>query len=133
MQSVGSVWVVDVNGTGLKRLTPPTFLAGFGNVRWSPDGRKILLQTARNQPEGALWTVNPDGSHFTKLFKDRRGRFAGAAVWSPDGRRIMFTLDPTADQYSHPPNGVYVINGDATGLRRIIGGRDCKGLDDWVR
>jgi Tol biopolymer transport system component len=131
-QSVGSVWVVNVNGTGLRRLTPTGFLAGFGNVRWSPDGRTILLQTARNQPEGALWTVNPDGSHFTKLFKDRRGRFASAAVWSPDGRQIMFSLDPTADQFSHPPNGVYVINADATGLRRVIGGRNCKGPSDWV-
>ena len=45
-QGVGSVWVVNVDGTGVKRLTPPEFSAGWGGVRWSPDGSKILLQSA---------------------------------------------------------------------------------------
>jgi Tol biopolymer transport system component len=133
LQGVGSVWVVNVDGTGRKRLTPPTFPAGFGTIRWSPDGQKILLQTGRLQPEGALWTVHPDGSHLTQLFKDRKGRFAISPTWSPDGTRIMFALDPINDEYSHPPNGLYVIKADGTGLTLIIGGDDFKREPDWVR
>ena len=132
-QSVGSVWVVNLDGTHLKRLTPDTLLAGWSGVRWSPDGTKILFAEAHNQPQGALWTVRPDGSHLTKLFQDENGRYPITPTWSPTGAQIMFALDPTSDDFSHPANGLYVINANGTGLRRVIGGRNFKREPDWVR
>jgi Tol biopolymer transport system component len=133
VQSVGSIWVVNVDGTHLKRLTPPRMLAGFGTVRWSPDGSKILFSDAQNLPRGNLWTVRPDGSHLARLFHDSHGRFAISGTWSPDGSLVMFALDPTADEFSHPPNAFYVIKADGTGLRRVIGGQDFKREPDWTR
>ena len=132
-QSVGSVWVVGVDGKNPRRLTPEKMLAGFGTVRWSPDGSKILFQDARDERQGDLWTVHPDGSHLTRLFADRRGRFAISPTWSPDGSQIMFALDPTAAEFDHPNNAFYVINADGTRLELVIAGRDFKREPDWTR
>lgn len=131
-QGVGSVWVVNVDGTGVKRLTPREFMAGLGGVRWSPDGSKILLQSASTEDVGALWTVEPDGSGFKRLFVDSEGRFAISPTWSPSGDQIMFALDPIADAYSHPVNALYVINADGTGLTPVIETPDFKREPDWV-
>jgi Tol biopolymer transport system component len=131
--NVGSLWVVNLNGSGLKQLSPPGQLVGFGTIRWSPDGRKIMFQDARNEPTGALWTVHPDGSHLTKVFQDRKGRFAISSTWSPDGKWIMFALDSFANEDLHLNNGLYVIKANGTRLTRVIGGNDFKNEPDWAR
>jgi Tol biopolymer transport system component len=133
VQSVGSVWLINLDGTGLKQLTPKGRVFGWGTVRWSPDGTKILFANARTARAGALWTVRPDGTHLTKLFQDKKGRFAISPTWSPNGSQIMFALDPIADEYQHPPNGLYVINKNGTGLKLVIGGNNFKREPDWVR
>jgi hypothetical protein len=119
-------------GTELHPITPSSMAVGFGTVRWSPDGSEILFQDAQNQPHGYLWTVHPDGSHLRQLFADPQGRFAISPTWSPDGAFIMFALDPTADEFSHPADGLYVIRSDGTGLTLVIGGSDFKREPDWV-
>jgi Tol biopolymer transport system component len=132
-QPVGPVWVVNVDGTGLIRLTPPKFFVSFGTIRWSPDGTKILFADAGDQLRGDLWTIHPNGSHLTKVFQDQKGRFAISPTWSPSGKQIMFALDPTNHEDDHAPNGLYVINADGTGLTRVLGGQDFKTEPDWVR
>ena len=126
----GSLWVVNVDGTDAHRLdtedTVPSWWA-----RWSPDGTRILFATARNQATGALWTVNADGSGLTKVFEDGEGRFAIQPAWSPDGSQIMFPLDPIADAFTHPSNGIYVVNADGTGLSLVIGDPSFKGNLEW--
>jgi Tol biopolymer transport system component len=42
----------------------------------------------------------------------RRESLKITPTWSPDGSQIMFALDPIADDFQHPSNGIYVI--DAT-------------------
>jgi Tol biopolymer transport system component len=126
----GSLWVVSVDGTDEHRLeieeTTPSWWA-----RWSPDGAKILFATARNQATGALWTVDADGSGLTKVFEDVEGRFAIQPAWSPDGTQIMFALNPIADAFTHPANGLYVVNADGTGLRLVIGDASFKSQPEW--
>jgi Tol biopolymer transport system component len=130
---MGSVWVVNVNGTHLKQLTPTKMAVDFGTIRWSPDGTKILFATVSTRPRGGLWTVHPDGTHLASVFKNRPGRYALSPTWSPSGRLIMFALDPSADEESHPANGLYVMNSNGTGLAKVIGGQDFKREPDWVR
>jgi hypothetical protein len=38
-----------------------------------------------------------------------------------------------ADEFSHPPNALYVIKADGTALCRVVGGQDFKGEPDWTR
>lgn len=132
VRSVGRLFVVNVDGTDLHPITPATMAVGFGTVRWSPDGTEILFQDAQDQDHGYIWTVRPDGSGLRKAFVDPQGRFAITPTWSPDGAFIMFALDPTADEFSHPSNGLYVIRRDGTGLTLVIGGSDFKREPDWV-
>jgi Tol biopolymer transport system component len=130
---MGAVWVVNVDRTHLKRLTPSKMAVDFGTIRWSPDGTKILFATVSTRAGGGLWTVHPDGTHLTSVFKDRSGRYALSPTWSPNGHQIMFALDPSPDEESHPFNGLYVTNVNGTGLVRVIGGQDFKREPDWVR
>ena len=125
----GSLWIVHVDGTGLRQLTPDaTKVQCCFNYRWSPDGTTILFAG----PEGALWTIAPDGTNLTQVFKDADGRYAVTPTWSPDGSLIMFALDPTSDPFEHPINGLYVIRADGTGLTLVLGGNDFKREPVWV-
>jgi Tol biopolymer transport system component len=125
----GTLHIVNVDGTGLRQITPDGFsVQCCGNHRWSPDGTRILFADA----EGTLWVVNPDGTGLTEFFTDTEGRFAITPAWSPDGTRVMFALDPTADPFAHPPNGLYVINTDGTALTLVIGTPDFKREPEWL-
>jgi Tol biopolymer transport system component len=125
----GSLWVVSSVSTGLRRLTPRRMAVECcTNYRWSPDGGKILFADA----SGVIWTIAPDGSNLKRVFKDRKGRYAATPTWSPDGSRIVFALDPTPNPFDHPPNGLYVIDKNGTGLRLVIGGGDFKREPVWV-
>jgi Tol biopolymer transport system component len=124
----GSLWLVNVDGSGLHQLTAPeTMVQCCFNYRWSPDGTKILFAA-----EGSLWTIAPDGSGLTQVFKTVEGRNAITPTWSPDGSMIMFALDPTPNPFNHPVNGLYVIFADGSGLKQVIGGDDFKREPVWV-
>ncbi len=125
----GSLFTVDVNGGDERRVTPENVAVQCCfNYRYSPDGSKIVFA----DPDGSLWLINPDGTDLKPLFIDVEGRFAITPTWSPDGTRIMFALDPTANPFSHPMNGIYVIDADGTGLTLVIGGSDFKREPTWV-
>jgi Tol biopolymer transport system component len=125
----GRLWVVNTNGTGLRRLTPTSIVVQCcSNYRWSPDDSKILFADA----DGIVWTIAPNGSKLTKVFKDRNGRYAITPTWSPDGSMIMFALDPSRNPFSHPSNGLFVVQSDGSGLQQVIGGDDFKREPVWV-
>lgn len=87
-----SLWVVNVNGTGARRL-----LRGQGanlegtHPAWSPDGRTIVFSWTASHLNGLL-AVRPDGSGLRALVKPRPShteRFA-QPMWSRDGKRLAF-------------------------------------------
>jgi len=126
----GSLWVVNVDGSDPHQVTTRA-TAPFDWARWSPDGTRILFGAERLQPKGTLWTVGPAGSGLTKLFEDPKGGYPVQPTWSPDGSQIMFALDPVADKFTHPANGLYVIDADGTRLRLVIGSSDFKSEPEW--
>jgi Tol biopolymer transport system component len=128
----GSLWVANVDGSDAHQISTPA-TPSFDWARWSPDGTKILFGAERLQPTGGLWTVGSDGSALTKIFEDADGRYPVQPTWSPDGSQIMFALDPVADKFTHPDNGLYVTNADGTALRLVIGSSDFKSLPEWWR
>jgi TolB protein len=112
------VWTASARLTGAKKLT--TGPADSGWPVWSPDGRKLTFDSNRtaNPKDGRaindVFVMNADGTAVTKL-TDSVGASADAA-WSPDGSLIAFDADrgnPAAKQ------GIYVMNADGGGLRRI--------------
>jgi Tol biopolymer transport system component len=125
----GALWIVNANGTGLRRLTPSNVQVGCCfNYRWSPDGTAILFADS----SGVLWTIAPDGSSLTQRFEDANGGYAVTPAWSPDGAQILFALDPTPNPFDHPVNGLFVVNADGSGLTAVIGGSDFKREPVWV-
>jgi len=74
------IYVINADGTGLRRLTDGMEPA------WSPDGTRVAFTRWRD-PRG-LYVINEDGSNETLIF----GWVAAkGAAWSPDGRYIAFT------------------------------------------
>jgi Tol biopolymer transport system component len=125
----GALWLVNTSGRGLHRLTPANVrVQCCGNYKWSRDGTKILFADS----SGVIWTISPSGSKPTQVFKDAKRRYAVTPTWSPDGAMIMFALDPTPNPFYHPPNGLYVIRADGSGLTKVIGGNNFKREPVWV-
>jgi Tol biopolymer transport system component len=82
----GSLYVIRVNGTGLRFLTRRPFDAHH-DPTWSPDGRYIAFVT-----EQSLWVVRAGGGGLRRLYRAPGDAFVSGPSWSPNGRWIAFAL-----------------------------------------
>ena len=108
-------FVVGVDGSGLRQLTPWSLNAG-GRPDWSPDGRLILFRTISisNRHHGNLYTIHPDGGGLRKLTSYPAPKTVLNGSFSPDGKWIAFSRFTKG-----PYPAVYVMRLDGTGLRRV--------------
>jgi TolB protein len=104
-QARTAIFVVNVDGTGLKQLTDWATNASYPN--WSPDGSKIVFSD--NADNGGaeyplnVWTINPDGTGLRLLTHAAAGAWAHfGADWSPDGSRIVYVAGGTALEEMDP-------------------------------
>jgi Tol biopolymer transport system component len=74
------IYVINADGTGLRRLTDGM------DPAWSPDGKKVAFARWRD-PRG-IYVIDEDGSNETLLFGWSEAK---APAWSPDGSYIVFT------------------------------------------
>jgi Tol biopolymer transport system component/uncharacterized protein YraI len=87
----GDLYIINANGTGLKRLTN-----GF-DPALSPDGAKVAFGRWDTFPRG-IWAINADGSDEHLVFGYDAGTTGvRAPVWSPAGDRIAFQFFPQRD------------------------------------
>jgi TolB protein len=116
-----AVFVVNVDGSGLKQLTPWHFNVS-SKLDWSPDGSRILIsspQTDRPGPSN-VFTIRPDGAGLTKLTHETKpGVHDLADGFSPDGKKIIF-----AKTVDNGPFQVFVMNADGTAVRQLTHGVD---------
>jgi TolB protein len=86
--SAAEIYLCDADGTNVRRITENTFGDGFPAL--SPDGRKIVFDSARNRPPGLtgpfseLFVMETDGNNQTLLLRGSSG------AWSPDSKNIAF-------------------------------------------
>ncbi len=129
----GSLYVVNVDGTGLHRITPPGLDVG-ATARWAPNGKEIVFAGSPTEPRGSIRVVQPDGTGLKKVFEDPKGGTAAAPTWAPDGHKIMFALIKASalKEAGLQPDKVCVIDEDGKGFAVVLDTPDFKSQPDWV-
>jgi TolB protein len=119
-----ALYVVNVDGSGLRRITPPGFCDDDGS--WSPDGREIAFEH-----RGSLFVVHPDGGGLASIPLAVRSRsFAGDVSWSPDGTKFVFLLaQPTGGGGFQ--EGIATANANGTDVRYVTTSPTFDHEADW--
>jgi Tol biopolymer transport system component len=126
-----AVFVVDVNGRGLQRVTPRRLDAY--RPAWSPDGTQIIFNT-NDTPEriqdAEIYIVASDGSGLRRLTHEENAS-AFRPTWSPDGEWILFTRFAFPGQLTRSFD-IYVMRPDGTDLRPVTSTPDvAENAGDW--
>jgi len=136
-----AVYVVNVDGRGLRRLTPWKLRAGTDDgIDWSPDGMRLLFRTKpsrRTNSGGNLYTIRPDGTGLRQLTHfaphDSQPGALRAGSYSPDGSSICFATYHGAVEsrpaFGHPD--VFVMSADGTDVRPVTRAPNWESDPDW--
>jgi len=121
----GGLFVVNVNGKGLKQIMPAgTLLSGGGD--WSPQGNQIVFSRQLTADvHSTLWVVRSDGSGLREIqvqgvacggaFSDPTSQGCLEPRWSPDGKKIVFDIFNGATGQRN----IYTANADGSGLFQV--------------
>ena len=127
----GSLFVMNVDGTDLHRITPPEVDVAT-TARWSPNGKWIVFSGPWDELRGPIWAVRPDGTGLRKVFEDPKDGTAITPTWSPDGHKIMFGLNPYGNTDEHESNKLSVINADGTGYEVVLDLHSGEREPEWI-
>lgn len=109
----GSLWVVEGDGKGRRRLTDPPESAFDFDPDWAPDGRRLVY---RRDFKGAGGSV--ERSEVRVVGIDCHDALVGPGsfpAWSPDGRRVALTAE----------KGIVSVRPDGTGERVLDASGEC--------
>ena len=114
------VFIVNVDGSGLRRVATTGLYDRPAVGGWSPDARLIVWSDLGSAANGVSIVRPADGS------SRRLTRGAdNSPVWGPDGREIAFARD-------HLPvgsgDGVWIVNADGSGTRVVA---PATGIDEY--
>jgi Tol biopolymer transport system component len=131
------LFVVNINGTGLRRITPPGFEDLSSQGDWSPQGNEIVFSVHLTPDvHSSIWVVHADGSGLHEIHVQPASACGGrndnpdalgcnSPVWSPDGTQIAFIRS-----HHNPDDGeVYTVNLDGSGLFQVTNTPGIDGVD----
>jgi Tol biopolymer transport system component len=119
-----ALFVVNVNGSGPRRITPCGFVDDDGS--WSPDGTRIAFEH-----RGSLFVVHPDGTGLAKIPLATNSRsFAGDFSWSPNGRKLVFLLGTPTGARSFQ-EGIATANADGSDVQYVTETPTFDHQPDW--
>jgi TolB protein len=131
-----AVYVMNADGSGKRKVTTHDLTwpgVGLSDITWSPDAKEIAF--SRGGTHTDIYAAKVDGSgerrltHGPARMKDAGGKpiHNTGPVWSPDGKKIAFWR--VGDQgIPTPQSGLYVMNADGSGQRRLARHNCCRAL-----
>ncbi len=111
-----AIWSMKIDGTDIKQLLNisnikkgDTLIKHISYPSVSPDGKQILFEGS-TVTEGGIFTIVIDTLEVAEIVTSKIVKVdEWTPRWSPDGRKIAFCNG----------EGVYIINTDGTGLKKI--------------
>jgi hypothetical protein len=82
------LYVVETNGSDLRKIPLPATVHWASEPTWSPDGGRIAF-TCVIERQSEICTAKPDGSELRRLTPGSQA--SEQPAWSPDGSRIAFS------------------------------------------
>jgi Tol biopolymer transport system component len=119
--TVGDIYLIRPDGTGLGRLTYSNDISRDGNLVWSPDGEEIVFSADR-QGNIEIYILNVAEALNGSAGGNQRqltgnGNESGmrnlVSSWSPDGSRIAFTSNRDGN------SEIYLMNPDGSNMVRL--------------
>jgi len=92
------LWVMSVDGSALRPLSPEDFPLHCTRPAWSPDGTTIAFRAARaDENAGGIWLISSDGVNPRRLTDEKKADDLYPA-WSPDGTWLVFSRGPITQE-----------------------------------
>jgi Tol biopolymer transport system component len=126
------IWVIRVDGSGLRQVAPDSKGNSDWEPIWSADGEKIFFISNRiTGPDISgidIWEIKPDGSGLRRIsIMNVEYDYTHSLRISPDGKQFAFYgIGPEIKEYNQE---IYVINADGSGLKAIT---HTKGREEWL-
>jgi Tol biopolymer transport system component len=120
-----ALYVVNVDGSGLHRITPWGFCDDDGS--WSPDGSEIAFASGPGHQPSNIYLVHPNGTGLMQLPINVLPHDGFADIsWSPDGSKLAFSLGGPSTS-----GGIFTANADGTDLQRATSSPTKDHQVDW--
>ena len=111
-----SLWVMNYDGSGLKRLTPKGQEALAPS--WAADG-SMLSFTRRDAGIWEIYTIHSDGTGLKRISNFRangtKPRWGASTSWSPNGKSIVYSLSFG----SWEDNQIFMMDADGKNVREL--------------
>lgn len=114
---VANVYVMNVDGSGARRLRSVAWTDADANPSWSPDGRLV----AYTGQIGGIFLVPSDGSSVVQSVDMQLTGRPLSPAWSPDGKQLLF-LNVVQ------PRNALAVHDLASGTNHILGFWNVPGL-----
>jgi Tol biopolymer transport system component len=121
----------DVDGSNFALLPIPDPTLQLGDVRWSPDGTRVLAGgwDDTDPSRGGLYTFrSTDGGGLVRLTAPGDPPHDYGVGYSPDGSKVLFIREVEPYDHSGPMN-VFVVGSDGSGAVRLNAPGTTSGLE----